>query len=317
MVLDPATTAVAAGDAGGPGDGVASGAPEPPAALPGGRMLAGRILRNPNACAGATIVLLSAAAALLAPLLSAHDPLRITGDRLRSPSWAHLLGTDNLGRDVLSRVLHGGRLSLGAAALATVLVMSIGVLVGTVAGHFGGIVDSVLMRVVDLILALPGLVVAFAIAGLFEPSIMAVLVGLVSVWWVGYARIVRSLVLSVRAQPYVEAGRALGAGNVRLIVRHVLPNIAPSVAVLVMLRMGRLILAVAGLSFLGLGAQPPTPEWGAMLNESRAYFPSYPHLMLAPGFAVSLVVLGLNLLGDGLRDVLDPRIGAAGSLRPV
>jgi peptide/nickel transport system permease protein len=277
------------------------------------RRLAGRVLRSGNACVGGAIVLLAAGAALLAPLISPQDPLVITGERLRSPSWGHLLGTDGLGRDVLSRILHGGRLSLGAAALATALVMSIGVLVGTVAGHFGGKVDTVIMRVVDLVLALPGLVVAFAIAGLFEPSILAVLVGLVSVWWVGFARIVRGLVLSVRKQPYVEASSALGAGNVRLIRRHILPNIAPAVVVLVTQRMGRLILAVAGLSFLGLGAQPPTPEWGSMLNESRPYFPSYPHLMLAPGMAVSFVVLGLNLLGDGLRDVLDPRLRATGS----
>lgn len=285
-----------------------------PANLVGGRRrLAGRVLRNGNACAGAVILVLACGAAVLAPLISPQDPLAITGERLRSPSWGHLLGTDGLGRDVLSRILHGGRLSLGAAALATALVMSIGVLVGTVAGHFGGKVDAVIMRVVDLILALPGLVVAFAIAGLFEPSVLAVLVGLVSVWWVGFARIVRGLVLSVREQPYVEASSALGAGSLRLIRRHILPNIAPAVIVLVTQRMGRLILAVAGLSFLGLGAQPPTPEWGSMLNESRPYFPSYPHLMLAPGMAVSFVVLGLNLLGDGLRDVLDPRLRATGS----
>lgn len=277
------------------------------------RRVAGRVLRSGNACAGGAIVVLAAGAALLAPLISPQDPLVITGERLRSPSWGHLLGTDGLGRDVLSRILHGGRLSLGAAALATALVMSIGVLVGTVAGHFGGKVDAVIMRVVDLVLALPGLVVAFAIAGLFEPSVLAVLVGLVSVWWVGFARIVRGLVLSARKQPYVEASSALGAGNLRLIGRHILPNIAPAVVVLVTQRMGRLILAVAGLSFLGLGAQPPTPEWGSMLNESRPYFPSYPHLMLAPGMAVSFVVLGLNLLGDGLRDVLDPRLRATGS----
>ena len=281
----------------------------PPGLVPARRGLLRRVAGNTNACVGAVVVAIAVLAAVLAPVVSPHDPLLITPDRLRSPSWDHLLGTDGLGRDVFSRVLHGGRLSLGAAALAAVLVMTIGVLVGTVAGYFGGAIDSVLMRLVDLILALPGLVVAFAVAGLFEPSILAVLVGLVSVWWVGYARIVRSMVLSVRGQPYVDASRALGAGHLRLVLRHVLPNIAPSVVVLLTLRVGRLILAVAGLSFLGLGAQPPTPEWGAMLNEFRAYFPTYPHLMLAPGLAVSFVVLGLNLLGDGLRDVLDPRSG--------
>lgn len=270
-----------------------------------------RMARDRNAAVGAAIVAVCALAALLAPVLAPQDPLLITGDRLRGPSWDHLLGTDGLGRDVLSRILHGARLSLGAAAVAGILVMSIGVLVGTVAGYFGGLVDRVLMRLVDLILALPGLVLTFAIAALFDPGLMAVLVGLVAVWWVGYARIVRSLVLSVREEVYVEAARSLGAGNLRVMVRHVLPNVMPSMVVMVTIRMGRLILAIAGLNFLGLGAQPPTPEWGAMLAEARPYFPSYPHLMLAPGLAVATVVLGLNLLGDGLRDILDTRMGTS------
>ncbi|HET9443153.1 MAG TPA: ABC transporter permease, partial [Acidimicrobiales bacterium] len=255
-----------------------------------------RVLANGNCRLGGAILLAFVVAAALAPLLAPQDPLLITGERLRSPSGAHLLGTDGLGRDILSRVLFGARASLSYAAVAALLVMTIGALVGTVAGYFGGLVDTVLMRLVDIILALPGLVLSLAIAGLFEPSLTAVLFGLVSVWWVGYARIVRSLVLSVRERDYVDAARALGSGSFRLIARHIVPNVAPSVLVLVTLRMGRLILAISGLSFLGLGAQPPTAEWGAMLNESRPYFPSYPHLMLAPGMAISLVVVGLNLL---------------------
>lgn len=265
-----------------------------------------RWLRNGNVVAGLVIVLSAAMAAVLAPLLAPFDPLDISPDRLASPSADHLLGTDGLGRDVLSRVLHGARQSLGGAALAGVLVLTIGVLVGTVAGWFGGWVDAVLMRLVDLVLAVPGLVLAFAIAGLFRPGLTAVLLGIVALWWAQYARVVRSVVLQLREQPFVEAARAVGSGSGRLILRHILPNAAPSVIVLVTVRLGRLILAIAGLNFLGLGVQAPTPEWAAMLNEARPYFPAFPHLMLAPGLAIAYVVFGMNLLGDGLRDVLDP-----------
>ncbi len=248
-------------------------------------------------------------AALFAPWVAPADPLLITGDRLQGPSLAHLLGTDLLGRDVLSRVVHGARLSLGAGALAGVSVMTVGVLVGVVAGYLGGVIDSLLMRLAELVLALPGMILAFAIAAVLRPGITAVLVGLVSVWWASFSRVVRSLVLGLRTRDYITASRASGAGHARVIVRHVLPNVTSQVAVLMTLRMGRLVLAVGGLSFIGLGPQPPTPEWGAMLNEGRAAFPSYPHVMLAPGLALMTVVLGLNLLGDGLRDALDPRTG--------
>jgi ABC-type dipeptide/oligopeptide/nickel transport system permease subunit len=272
-----------------------------------------RVLRDPNACVGAAVVLAAVVAAVLAPVLAPRDPLDISVDRLASPSWDHLLGTDWLGRDVLSRILYGARQSLGGAALAGVLVLTIGVLVGTVAGFFGGWVDAVLMRLVDLILAVPGLVLAFAIAGLFQPGLMAVLLGIVLLWWAQYARVVRSLVLQVREQEYVEAARASGARSSRLIRRHILPNVAPSVIVLVTVRLGRLLLAIAGLNFLGLGVQAPTPEWAAMLNEARPYFPAFPHLVLAPGLAIGLVVFGMNLLGDGLRDVLDPKLSGVQS----
>ncbi|MGQ0744888.1 MAG: ABC transporter permease [Acidimicrobiales bacterium] len=261
-----------------------------------------------SAWVGAAVVAGFALVAILAPALAPHDPLEITRDRLASPSFSHPLGTDVLGRDLLSRVIHGARASMGAAALAGVLVITIGVGVGTAAGVFGGWIDAVLMRLVDVLLALPGLVIAFAIAGLVEPSLWAVLLGLVSVWWVSYARIVRTLVIGVKDKAYISAARSAGAGRWRLIRRHVLPNVAPSIVVLATLRMGRLLLAIAGLSFLGLGAQPPTPEWGAMLNEARPAFPSFPHAFLAPGLAITGLVLGINLLGEGLRDALDPRM---------
>ena len=218
----------------------------------------------------------------------------------------HPLGTDNLGRDLLSRVLHGGRWSLGLVLSATLLIMSAGVLVGLLAGFAGGIVDSVLMRLVDTLLSVPSLLLALAIVGVMGPGIGSLMIGLASVWWVGYARVVRGLVLGVRERGFVDAARALGASNQRIVVRHILPSILPAVAVLASLEMGELVLAISGLSFLGLGAQPPTPEWGAMLNDGRAYFFTAPRLMLWPGLAISIAVLGFNLLGDGLRDALDP-----------
>jgi peptide/nickel transport system permease protein len=248
--------------------------------------------------------------AVAAPLLAPHDPTAVdAAQRLQGPSFKHLLGTDHLGRDLLSRLIHASRWSLGTVGLAAVLILSIGVAVGAIAGYYGGWVDELLMRIVDVLLAFPGLVLALAIAGTLGPGIVNVMIGLVSIWWVGYARIVRGLVLALRERPFIEAARALGMSDGRIIVRHVLPNILPPVIVLATLEMGELILALAALNFLGLGAQPPTPEWGAMLNDGRPFLFTAPQLMIYPGLAISLVVLGFNLLGDGLRDVLDPRLG--------
>jgi ABC-type dipeptide/oligopeptide/nickel transport system permease subunit len=247
--------------------------------------------------------------ALAAPLLAPYDPTKLhPAQVLAGPSRQFLLGTDNLGRDILSRLLYGSRLSLGTAALAAALIMTIGVTLGAVSGYFRGFVDTLVMRIVDVLLAFPSLVVALAIAGVLGPSVMHAMLGLVCVWWVGYARVVRGLVLSVRERPYVEAARTIGANNARVLWRHIMPNVVPPVIVLATLEIGQLLLAIAGLNFLGLGAQPPTPEWGAMLNEGRPFLQIAPQLMIYPGLAISLVVLGFNLLGDGLRDALDPRL---------
>ncbi|MGH9269461.1 MAG: ABC transporter permease, partial [Acidimicrobiales bacterium] len=210
-------------------------------------------------------------------------------------------------------LLHGARLSLGAALLSSALVAAIGVLVGTVAGYAGGAVDKVLMRAVDVVLTIPGLVLALAVAGLFRPSLTAVMLGLVTIWWAGYARVVRGLVLSLRERPFVEAARAAGAGGVASVVRHILPNMVSPIIVLATLEIGQLILVISGLTFLGLGAPPPTPEWGAMLNDGRIYFLSDPHVVIIPGLAISLAVLGFNLVGDAIRDALDPRL----EIRPL
>ncbi|MGH9279408.1 MAG: nickel transporter permease [Acidimicrobiales bacterium] len=267
-----------------------------------------KLRRDPSAKVGLVLVVVMLGMALLGPDLAPHDPLAVTTDRLVGPSWSHPLGTDGLGRDVLSRLLVGARLSLGTALLAAALVSLIGVVVGTVAGFIGGFVDGVLMRVVDAVLAVPALILALAVSGLFKPSLLAVMLGLVTIWWAGYARVVRALVLTIRERPFVESARAAGASEGRVVVRHVLPNVVSPVIVLATLEIGQLILAVAALTFLGLGAPPPTPEWGAMLNDGRSYFLSDPQLVLIPGAAICLAVLGFNLLGDGIRDALDPRL---------
>lgn len=256
---------------------------------------------------GLLLILLFALVAVAAPLLAPHDPTELNPAQIQAgPSWEFPLGTDNLGRCLLSRLIYGSRLSLGVAFLASTVIMIIGVTVGAVSGYYGGWVDMLIMRVVDVLLAFPSLVVALAIAGTLGPGILSVMIGLVSVWWVDYARIVRGLVLSVRERSYVEAAGAIGSSHGRILWRHILPNVIPPVIVLVTLELGQLILALAGLNFLGLGAQPPTPEWGSMLNEGRPFLQTEPQLMIYPGVAIALVVLGFNLMGDGLRDALDP-----------
>ncbi|MEO7684829.1 MAG: ABC transporter permease subunit [Gemmatimonadaceae bacterium] len=275
------------------------------------RGLMSRLMRDPLALAGVSLVILFFLVALAAPLISPRDPNMIDAiRRLEGPSGMHLLGTDNLGRDLLSRLIWGSRWSLGTVSLATMLIMSIGVSVGIVAGFYGGLVDEVLMRVVDVLLAFPSLLLALAIAGLLGPGITSVIIALVSVWWASYARIVRGLVMAMRDRDFVVAARSLGAGNVHIIFHHVLPNVLPSIVVLATLEMGDLILAVAGLGFLGVGVQAPVAEWGTMVNEGRAFLLSAPQLMIYPGLALSLAVIGFNLLGDSLRDLLDPRLAA-------
>lgn len=276
--------------------------------IAGGRILSG-LMHDWTARIGLVIVVVLVVLALLAPIIAPHDPLALEGVRLEGPSWAHPFGTDRLGRDLLSRMLYGARLSLGTAFLASILIMTLGVLIGSLAGYAGGLVDAVLMRVVDTILAFPSLILALVIAGIFRPSLLTLMVALASVWWVGYARLIRGLILAMRERQFVEAARVAGARRARILARHILPNILPPVIVLATLEMGVIILAISGLNFLGLGVQPPTPEWGAMLNDGRNFFFSAPHVMLFPGLAISLAVLGFNLLGDGLRDVLDPKLG--------
>ncbi len=274
------------------------------------RSLLRRLVEDRLAAIGLVIVLFFVLAAIFAPLLTPHDPSAVNATgKLLSSSWDHPLGTDELGRDTLSRLLFGARWSLGAAFVACLIVMAIGVVVGTIAGYYGGWVDTVLMRVVDVLLAFPSLILYLAIVGTLGVGLRNVMIALVSISWVSYARVVRGLVVVLRERGYVRASRALGARDRRLMWRHILPNVVPPVVVLASLQIGGLILSLAALGFFGLGVTPPTPEWGSMINQSRLFLQTSPALMIWPGLAISLTVIGFNLVGDGLRDVLDPRLG--------
>jgi peptide/nickel transport system permease protein len=250
---------------------------------------------------------------LLAPLISRFDPLEIdVGPALEAPSAAHLLGTDGFGRDVLTRMLYGGRISLSIGFVAVTIAATIGTSVGAIAGYAGGTVDRALMWVVDLLLALPYLVLLITIVGLFRVQgaanifLMVVILGLIG--WMGVARIVRAQVLSLKQQEFVQAARALGYGHTRILFRHILPNTLAPVIVFCSLAVGSTMLAEASLSFLGLGVPPPTPTWGVMVNDGRDPLILAPWIATFPGLAIAFSVMSFNLLGDGLRDALDPRL---------
>ncbi len=268
-----------------------------------------RLLREPGTALGLFLVASLLLAGLMAPWLPLDDPTQISlSDRLQPPSLEYPLGTDHLGRDTFSRVIHGARMTLLAAAATLALSMTIALAVGIVSGYHGGWTDTALMGVVDLLLAFPSLILALAVAGALGPGLFNVLLAAGAVWWVGHARIIRGITLGARRMEYVTAARAAGAGNMRIIFRHIAPNILGPIVVIASLDVGWIILGIAGLNFLGLGAQPPTPEWGAMLNDARPHLQTAPRLLLLPGCAIFVAVLGFNLLGDGLRDLLDPRL---------
>lgn len=267
-----------------------------------------RLLKDRLTATGMALLALYVLLALAAPLVTDQDPLRNDLARmLDQPSWEEPLGTDHLGRSLLARVIYGARISLSVSFAALLSILLIGVTVGAVAGFYGGRTDSILMRLVDVLLAFPGLVLVLAIAGMLGPSLLNVLIAMVAVEWVKYARVVRGQVLSLCRTEFVESARAVGAGGPWIIFRHLLPNVISPVLVLATLDMGNIILAISALSFLGLGAQAPVPEWGRMLSDAAPYMQFAPRLMIVPGAAIFIVVLALNLVGDGLRDVLDPK----------
>ncbi|HXW03813.1 MAG TPA: ABC transporter permease [Vicinamibacterales bacterium] len=259
--------------------------------------------------AGVVIVLLAVAAAAIGPALTPYDPAaQELARRLEGPSLAHPFGLDELGRDILARILAGARISL-LVGLAVVSVSSlVGMTLGSIAGYFGGRVDDVISRVVDVLMAFPGILLAIALVAVLGPSLTNVVLALSVIGWVGYARLVRSQALRARELDFVQAARALGAGSPRVVVRHVLPTALPAVVVQATLGMAGAIIAEAALSFLGLGVQPPMPSWGTMLDAGRSHLFDAPHLTIFPGLSIAILVLGFNFLGDGLRDRVDPKL---------
>jgi peptide/nickel transport system permease protein len=260
---------------------------------------------------GLVIVVVFLVCAILGELIAPSDPYAddISGAKLLAPSWSHPMGTDEIGRDVFSRVIVGARTSLKVAFVVLSFAVLFGTLVGAVAGFNGGLVDEILMRFTDLFLAFPAFVLAIAIAATLGRSLTYTMIALSAVFWPWYARLVRAQVLSIRERDFVAAGRSLGMTSSRLLVRHILPNAVSVVIIQVTLDVGYAILATSGLSFIGLGAQPPTPEWGTMLTDARNYFREAWWYTTFPGLALTLTVLAFNLLGDGLQEALDPRSG--------
>jgi peptide/nickel transport system permease protein len=267
-----------------------------------------KYLSNFALVSGAITTILLVVVALSAPLLAPYDPnAQDTARRLEGPSSDHILGLDDLGRDVASRVIYGARVSLRVGFSVVIITAIVGIILGSIAGYFGGFMDTVIMRISDMLLAFPGILLAIALVAVLGPSLNNVVLALSVIGWVSYARLTRGQVLKVREMEFVTAAEALGARSPRVIFRHLLPNVISPVIVQATLGLAGAILAEASLSFLGLGVQPPTPSWGAMLTTGRQYLGIADHLAIYPGMAIMLAVMGLNFFGDGLIDALDPK----------
>jgi len=266
--------------------------------------------RNPLAMAGLVVALSLIALSLAAPLLATYDPgVQDLGNRLARPSAAHWFGTDELGRDVYSRLLFGGRITLGMVVAVVLLVAPLGLAVGCVAGYAGGVWDRLLMRVTDVFLAFPRLILALAFVAALRPGVSSAVAAIALTAWPPYARLARAETLSLRRTDFIAAARLTGAGPGRIVLRHIAPLCLPSLIVRVTLDMSSIILTAAGLGFLGMGAQPPSPEWGAMIATARRFILEQWWVPTIPGLAIFVASLAFNLLGDGLRDVLDPKQG--------
>jgi peptide/nickel transport system permease protein len=264
---------------------------------------------NAPALVAAILLILLVLTAIVGPYLAPQDPLAMDLDSLKQPpSKAHILGTDSKGRDIFSRIVFGARISLAVGISASALSLCIGIFFGLIAGYFGGKTDIILSQIFDIFLAFPSLLLAIGISAVMPPGIVSAMLAITLVGWAGFARLVRGLALSLKEQPYVEASRALGATPARILYRHILPNALPLILVAGSLRVGGFILLEAALSFLGLGVQPPTPTWGSMISLNRAYINSAPWMVVFPGLAISITVISFNVLGDFLRDKLDPRM---------
>ncbi len=268
----------------------------------------GRTAGNRRVLAGALLILFFSMAALLASHIAPHDPGEVDlGRSLTAPDSDFPMGTNKLGRCVLSQMLYGARITLGVAAFVVLTSAAIGMTVGVVSGYFGGWIDEMIMRFVDMMMALPGIIPALIISGLLGPGIFNLMLALIFTGWTGFARIVRGTVLPVKKLAFVESATALGASHFYIIRVHIIPNCISPMVVLTTFAMARTLLAVSALSFLGLGCQPPNFDWGAMLKEGLLYMRSAPHLVIYPGLAITLSVLAFNFLGDGLRDLMDVR----------
>lgn len=269
-----------------------------------------KLMANTSAVFGLAVIVLLVLVAILAPLIATHDiGANNLANRLQPPSWGHFFGTDELGRDIFSRLVYGSRITLYIVTLTAVIAAPIGLVVGTTAGYMGGWVDTALMRIVDIFLAFPSLVLALSFAAALGPGIENAVIAISLAAWPPIARLARAETLTIRSSDYVAAIRLQGASTMRVITKHVVPMCIPSVVIRITLNMSSIILTAAGLGFLGLGAQPPSPEWGAMLSSGREFMMTSWWLAAVPGTAILIASLAFNLFGDGLRDVLDPRNG--------
>jgi len=268
-----------------------------------------RVVRTRAAVAGGVVVTIFVVAAVFAPILAPYDPLKgRLVERLQAPSAVHWLGTDELGRDLLSRILHGARITIQIQLAAVLLALAVGTALGVIAGYVGRWPDLVIMRLMDILMAFPGIFLALAIIAALGTGLLNVVLAAGISLVPQFARVVRGSVLGLREMEFVQAARAIGHGGVAIVFRYLLPNSLAPLIVQTSLRMATVLLTASGLSFLGLGVQPPSPEWGAILSNARSYMITAPHVATMPGLAIMLVVLGFNLLGDGLRDSLDPRL---------
>jgi peptide/nickel transport system permease protein len=266
------------------------------------------IVGHPTGAVGAALVLVLILLAVGAPVVSPYDPLAQPSKRLLEAGGAHLLGTDEFGRDILSRIIYGARVSLQVGVISVSIALLLGGTLGLVSGYYAGLTDALLQRLVDVMLAFPAVILVIAIAGVLGPSLTTAMMAIGLVYAPNFARIVRGPTLSVAQEQYIEAARTVGAGPVRIMARHVLPNVAAPIIIQATVAFSTAILYEATLSFLGLGTQPPEPSWGSMLGSGRRYMELVPGVAIYPGLAIMFAVLGFNLLGDALRDALDPRL---------
>jgi peptide/nickel transport system permease protein len=266
------------------------------------------LMRRKLGVAGLIIISFIIILSLIAPLIAPYDPLdQRLDERLQPPSSKHLMGTDKLGRDIFSRILYGGRISLFIAVSSVVLATLIGMLIGLISGYLGGRIDDLLMRITDMFMAFPSLILALAIAAMLKPGMFNVITAISLSSWPQYARMARAITIQVKNEPYIEAAVSIGASNTRILIGHIIPMVIPQVMIQGMINLGGAILTAAGLGFLGFGVPPPTPEWGLMVSEGRDLIQSHWWISTFPGLMIFLSVVGFNLLGDQLRDIFDVR----------